>query len=73
MEFNKPHPLPHDSIAPLNLSQCSLCAAPSGAILLAFKQELVMQAFAALHPGNAVRFGISPLVFAAGKERLGGV
>jgi len=69
MGYNKSHPPPHDSIAPLNLSQYVLCATPSGAILVAFKQELVMQAFAALHPGNAVRFGISPLVFAAWKER----
>lgn len=56
MGYNKSHPPSHDSIAPL----------------VAFKQELVMQAFAALHPGNAVRFGISPLVFAAWKERHGG-
>jgi fido (protein-threonine AMPylation protein) len=31
--------------------------------------QLVRQEFAALHPGNAVRFGIRPLVFAAWKER----
>ena len=35
--------------------------------------QLVLQEFAALHPGNAVRFGIRPLVFAAWKERHGGV
>ena len=34
--------------------------------------QLVLQEFAALHPGNAVRFGIRPLVFAAWKERHGG-
>ena len=34
--------------------------------------QLVLQEFAALHPGNAVRFGIRPLVFAAWKERRGG-
>ena len=34
--------------------------------------KLVLQEFAALHPGNAVRFGIRPLVFAAWKERHGG-
>lgn len=34
--------------------------------------QLVVQEFAALHPGNAVRFGIRPLVFAAWKERHGG-
>ncbi len=33
--------------------------------------QLVLQEFAALHPGNAVRFGISPLVLAAWKERHG--
>ncbi|MFZ3159121.1 MAG: Fic family protein [Rhodoferax sp.] len=33
---------------------------------------LVLQEFAALHPGNAVRFGIRPLVLAAWKERHGG-
>jgi prophage maintenance system killer protein len=31
--------------------------------------QLVLQEFAALHPGNAVRFGIRPLVFAAWKDR----
>ncbi len=35
--------------------------------------QLVLQEFAALHPGNAVRFGIRPLVFAAWKERHGGI
>jgi hypothetical protein len=34
--------------------------------------QLVLQEFAALHPGNAVRFGVRPLVFAAWKERHGG-
>jgi hypothetical protein len=34
--------------------------------------QLVLQEFAALHPGNAVRFGIRPLVFAAWKEKHGG-
>lgn len=34
--------------------------------------QLVLQEFAALHPGNVVRFGIRPLVFAAWKERHGG-
>ncbi len=34
--------------------------------------QLVLQEFAALHPGNAVRFGIRPLVLAAWKERHGG-
>ena len=34
--------------------------------------QLVLQEFAALHPGNAVRFGIRPLVFAAWKQRHGG-
>jgi Fic family protein len=34
--------------------------------------QLVLQEFAALHPGNTVRFGIRPLVFAAWKERHGG-
>jgi hypothetical protein len=34
--------------------------------------QLVLQEFAALHTGNAVRFGIRPLVFAAWKERHGG-
>jgi fido (protein-threonine AMPylation protein) len=34
--------------------------------------QLVLQEFAALHPGNAVRFGIRPLVFAVWKERHGG-
>ncbi len=34
--------------------------------------QLVLQEFAALHHGNAVRFGIRPLVFAAWKERHGG-
>ena len=34
--------------------------------------QLVLQEFAALHPGNAVRFGIRPLMFAAWKERYGG-
>ncbi len=34
--------------------------------------QLVLQEFAALHSGNAVRFGIRPLVFAAWKERHGG-
>ena len=31
--------------------------------------SLVLQEFAALHPGNAVRFGIRPLALAAWKER----
>ena len=35
--------------------------------------RLVLQEFAALHPGNAVRFGIRPLALAAWKERHGGV
>jgi len=35
--------------------------------------QLVLQEFAALHPGNAVRFGIRPLALAAWKERHGGV
>jgi hypothetical protein len=34
--------------------------------------QLVLQEFAALHPGNAVRFGIRPLLFSAWKERHGG-
>ena len=34
--------------------------------------QLVLREFAALHPGNAVRFGIMPLVLAAWKERHGG-
>ena len=34
--------------------------------------QLVLHEFAALHLGNAVRFGIRPLVFAAWKERHGG-
>jgi hypothetical protein len=34
--------------------------------------QVVLQEFAALHSGNAVRFGIRPLVFAAWKERHGG-
>ena len=34
--------------------------------------QLVLQEFAALHSGNAVRFGIRPLEFAAWKERHGG-
>ena len=33
--------------------------------------QLVLQEFAALHGGNAVRFGIRPLMFAAWKERHG--
>lgn len=34
--------------------------------------QLVLQEFAALHPGNAVRFGIRPLVLAAWKEKHAG-
>lgn len=34
--------------------------------------QLVLEEFAALHPGNAVRFGIRPLELAAWKERHGG-
>ena len=34
--------------------------------------KLVLQELAALHTGNAVRFGISPLALAAWKERHGG-
>jgi hypothetical protein len=34
--------------------------------------QLVLQEFAALHPGNAVRFGIRPLTLAAWKKRHGG-
>jgi fido (protein-threonine AMPylation protein) len=34
--------------------------------------QLVLQEFAALHPGNAVRFGIRPLELAAWKDRHGG-
>jgi fido (protein-threonine AMPylation protein) len=33
--------------------------------------QLVLEEFAALHPGNAVRFGIRPLELAAWKERHG--
>jgi len=31
--------------------------------------ELALAEFKALHPGNAVRFGIGPLEFSAWKER----
>lgn len=34
--------------------------------------ELVLAEFAALHPGNAVRFGIRPLALAAWQEKHGG-
>ena len=34
--------------------------------------QLVLKEFAALHPGNAVRFGIRPLQLAAWKDRHGG-
>jgi hypothetical protein len=34
--------------------------------------QLVLEEFAALHPGNAVRFGIRPLELAAWKDRHGG-
>ena len=34
--------------------------------------QLVLEEFVALHPGNAVRFGIRPLELAAWKERHGG-
>ena len=34
--------------------------------------QLVLEEFAALHPGNAVRFGIRPLELAAWKDRLDG-
>lgn len=34
--------------------------------------QLVLDEFAALHPGNAVRFGIRPLELAAWKQRHGG-
>ena len=34
--------------------------------------QLVLKEFAALHPGNAVRFGIRPLELAAWKDRHGG-
>lgn len=34
--------------------------------------KLVLQEFAALHPGNAVRFGLRPLALAAWQERHGG-
>jgi hypothetical protein len=34
--------------------------------------HLVLEEFAALHPGNAVRFGIRPLELAAWQEKHGG-
>ncbi|MDO8699767.1 MAG: Fic family protein [Rhodoferax sp.] len=39
---------------------------------LAHFTQLVLAEFAALHPGNAVRFGIIPLELAAWRERHGG-
>ncbi len=56
------------SIATVNARLPPTVAAPDQAHFT----QLVLQEFAALHPGNAVRFGIRPLVFAAWKERHGG-
>jgi len=43
------------------------------ALDMAHFTQLVLQEFTALHPGNAVRFGIRPLALAAWKEKHGGV
>ena len=56
------------TIAIVNARLPSTVAAPDTAHFT----QLVLQEFAALHPGNAVRFGIRPLVFAAWKEKHGG-
>ena len=57
------------TVATVNARLPSTVAAPDQAHFT----QLVLQEFAALHPGNAVRFGIRPLALAAWKERHGGV
>lgn len=56
------------TIATVNARLPSTVAAPDKAHFT----QLVPQEFAALHPGNAARFGIRALAFAAWKERHGG-
>ena len=55
------------TVATVNARLPSTVAAPDQAHFT----QLVLQEFAALHPGNAVRFGIRPLALAAWKERHG--
>ena len=57
------------TVATVNARLPSTVAAPDKAHFT----RLVLQEFAALHPGNAVRFGIRPLVLAAWKEKHRGV
>lgn len=56
------------TVATVSARLPSTVAAPDRAHFI----SLVLQEFAALHPGNAVRFGIRPLALAAWKERHGG-
>ena len=61
----------HDEAATevtVNIRVPSTVAAPDKGHFI----QLVLEEFVALHPGNAVRFGIRPLELAAWKERHGG-